>query len=299
VNLDSLFVFTHICFVGSSCYIYVSCIYLRILVPDIRWCLFRLTVTRLVQTGGAGKLLTLPEHMSSPTDCFGGFTFITAMKEAKMWNRNCFPFQNTFVLFVRGSCSSILSFLCSVLYVLLPLVIVLYVFRFMFSDYAIGIFKLFLVWIVTLCRKISCIQSKAFLNKIFYICVIGLPSSTTNWTKSQSNCKTPNSKENNATDICKLYTDTTETGIWTNIFRVEISAQVDHGNTFYNNKQIYLFILKSLHLIYKYTLRIHFCFFRKVYISKPRPLRIYFLWSLLSGVGGTQNQCWRPFLVNS
>ena len=64
-------------------------------------------------------------------------------------------------------------------------------------------------------------------------------SSTTNWNKSQSNCKDTNSKENNANDMCKLNEDTTKTGMWTNIFRVEISA---HGNTFYNtsSKQIYL-----------------------------------------------------------
>jgi len=45
-------------------------------------------------------------------------------------------------------------------------------------------------------------------------------SSTTNWTKSQSNCKDPLSKENNATDMCELNKDTTETGLWTNIFEL-------------------------------------------------------------------------------
>jgi len=96
-------------------------------------------------------------------------------------------------------------------------------------------------------RKISCLQSNVFLNKIFYFCVTGLYSdnevsinSTTNWTKSQSNCKDPYSTEKHATDICELNKDTTETGMWTNIFRVEISAHVDHGNIFYSNKQIYL-----------------------------------------------------------
>ena len=50
--------------------------------------------------------------------------------------------------------------------------------------------------------------------------------------------------ENHATDMCELHKDTTtETGMWTNIFRVEISSHVDHGNTFYNNIRIYLFIL--------------------------------------------------------
>jgi hypothetical protein len=74
-------------------------------------------------------------------------------------------------------------------------------------------------------------------------------NSTTNWNKSQSNCKTSNSKENNATDICELNRDATvKTGIWTNIFRVEISSHVDHGNTLYNNIRIYLFILQSLNL---------------------------------------------------
>ena len=56
-------------------------------------------------------------------------------------------------------------------------------------------------------------------------------SSTTNWNKGQSNCKDPHSKENNATDLCKLNEDITETGMWTNIFRVEISSHVDHGKT--------------------------------------------------------------------
>ena len=38
--------------------------------------------------------------------------------------------------------------------------------------------------------------------------------------------------ENHATDLCELSKDTTtETGMWTNIFRVEISAHVDHGNS--------------------------------------------------------------------
>jgi len=75
---------------------------------------------------------------------------------------------------------------------------------------------------------------QALLSQIFYFCVTGFPSdnelsinSTTNWNKSQSNCKNQNSKENNATDMCKLNEDTTETGMWTNIFRVEISAQAE------------------------------------------------------------------------
>ena len=90
-------------------------------------------------------------------------------------------------------------------------------------------------------------------NKISYFCVIGLYSdkeapisSPTNWNESQSNCKTLNSKENNATDVCELNKDTTtEKGMWTNIFRVEISSHVDHGNILCNNnnKQIYLLSL--------------------------------------------------------
>ena len=97
----------------------------------------------------------------------------------------------------------------------------------------------------------SCLQSNAFLNRILYLCVTGLLtdngasiSLTTNWTKSQSNCKDPLSTVNNATDICELNEDTTKEGRWTNIFRVEISSHVDHGNTFYNNIRIYLFILQ-------------------------------------------------------
>jgi hypothetical protein len=48
--------------------------------------------------------------------------------------------------------------------------------------------------------------------------------------------------------MCEPNKDTVKAWIWTNIFRVEISAHVDYGNTFYNNKRIYLFILQSLHL---------------------------------------------------
>jgi hypothetical protein len=41
---------------------------------------------------------------------------------------------------------------------------------------------------------------------------------------------------------------------------------------------IKLFILQSLHLLYKYTIRIMFCFIRLVYeqLVKPHPLRNYF-----------------------
>jgi hypothetical protein len=96
-------------------------------------------------------------------------------------------------------------------------------------------------------RKMSCLQSNVFLNQILYFSITGFHSdngvsinSATNWNKSQSNCKTSNSKENNATDICELNTDTTvKTGIWTNIFRVEISSHIDQSNVFYNNIFIY------------------------------------------------------------
>ena len=100
-------------------------------------------------------------------------------------------------------------------------------------------------------RKMSCLQSNAFLNKIFYVCVTGLSSdngasisSTTNWTKSRSNCKDPDSTVNNATDMCELNKENVNTGRWTNIFRVEISSHVNPGNTYHNNMRIYLFILQ-------------------------------------------------------
>ena len=32
--------------------------------------------------------------------------------------------------------------------------------------------------------------------------------------------------------MCELNKDIAETGMWTNIFRVEITSHVDHGNTF-------------------------------------------------------------------
>ena len=96
----------------------------------------------------------------------------------------------------------------------------------------------------------SCLQSNAFLNKILYLCVTGLSSdnkaaisSTTNWNKSRRNCKDPLSTVNNATDMCELNKDNVKAGMWTNMFRVEISSHVDHSNTFYNNRRIYLFIL--------------------------------------------------------
>jgi hypothetical protein len=65
----------------------------------------------------------------------------------------------------------------------------------------------------------------------YYFCLTGLPTSTTNWNKSQSNCKDQYARVNHTTDMCELNEDTTKTGMWTNIFRVEISAHVDHGNS--------------------------------------------------------------------
>ena len=85
-------------------------------------------------------LVSLVEHMSSQAVCICRcFTSVAAMlyQRTKMWNRTCFPFQNTSSLF-RSSCSSIFSFLCSdcrSLYVLFSLVILLSVIRFITSDY--------------------------------------------------------------------------------------------------------------------------------------------------------------------
>ena len=104
-------------------------------------------------------------------------------------------------------------------------------------------------------EKKSYLQSNVFLNKLFHFCVTGLysdkeasTSSTTNLNKSQINCKTLSSKENNAIDICELSKDSTiETGMWTNIFRVEISAHVDHGNILCNNNN------KQINLLRRYA----------------------------------------------
>ena len=114
----------------------------------------------------------------------------------------------------------------------------------------------------------SCLQSNAFLNKILYLCVTGLSSdnkasisSTTNWNKSRSNCKDPLSTVNNATDICELNKDNVKTGMWTNIFRVEISSHIDQSNVFYNNIFIYPGIIVFAMQIY-YTNK---CLIRLVY----------------------------------
>ena len=60
-------------------------------------------------------------------------------------------------------------------------------------------------------RKMTCLQSNAFLNRILYLCVTELSSYngasislTTNWTKSQSNCKDPLYTVNSGSDICEL-----------------------------------------------------------------------------------------------
>ena len=93
------------------------------------------------------ELITLPEHMSSHAvficRCFTSVALCYII-ETKMWNRNCFPFQNTSSLF-RISCSAIFSFLCSdyrSLHVIFALVIVLSVIRFIASDCPFGIFYL-------------------------------------------------------------------------------------------------------------------------------------------------------------
>ena len=81
-------------------------------------------------------------------------------------------------------------------------------------------------------EKTNILSTKQCLFKFFFnFCLTGLPTSTTNWNKSQSNCKDPYSRVNHTTDMCELNEDTTKTGMWTNIFRVEISAHVDHGNS--------------------------------------------------------------------
>jgi hypothetical protein len=81
--------------------------------------------------------------------------------------------------------------------------------------------------------------------------------------------------------ICEPNKDTVKTGIWTNIFRVEISAHVDYGNTFYYNKRIYLFILQSLHLICKYTIQSIFAFFVWYTFQAPSITELLFMFSAL------------------
>ena len=129
-------------------------------------------------------------------------------------------------------------------------------------------------------------------------------SSKANWTKSQSNCKDPSSKENHATDVCEQnkYT-TTETGMWTNIFRVEMLSHVDHGNIFCNNKRIYLFILQSLHLLYKYAMRKLFVLYSSsiripFWASSIREILFYVFCSPVREVqyASAQNQCGKELI---
>ena len=84
----------------------------------------------------------------------------------------------------------------------------------------------------TIWREQNILSTKQCLFIYFLnFSLTGLPTSTTNWNKSQSNCKDPYSRVNHTTDMCELNKDTTNTAMWTNIFRVEISAHVDHGNS--------------------------------------------------------------------
>ena len=89
-------------------------------------------------TGGAGKLLALPEHMSSHPLLCGCFTFIGAdIKETKMWNWNCVPYENTSG-FLGVPIPQSLVFcvvFCRSLFDLFPLFIVFSVLRFMPSSF--------------------------------------------------------------------------------------------------------------------------------------------------------------------
>ena len=51
-----------------------------------------------------------------------------------------------------------------------------------------------------------------------------------NSTGSQSYCKHQEFIENNTADVCSQNRGTTDTGVWTNMFRVEILTHVNHGN---------------------------------------------------------------------
>lgn len=61
-----------------------------------------------------------------------------------------------------------------------------------------------------------------------------------NWTGSQSYCKQLEFIENNTTDVCSQNRGTTDTWVWTNIFRVEILTHVNHGNEIFNEYIYYL-----------------------------------------------------------
>jgi hypothetical protein len=59
-------------------------------------------------------------------------------------------------------------------------------------------------------------------------------SKASNWTESQRNCKLSNFQAKNATDMCERKRGSTETGMWTNIFRVEISSHSDYGKCYFS-----------------------------------------------------------------
>jgi hypothetical protein len=65
-----------------------------------------------------------------------------------------------------------------------------------------------------------------------------------NWTGSQSYCKHLEFTENNTTDDCSPNRGRTNTGIWTNMFRVEILTHVNHGNAYFNEYIYYLFAIQ-------------------------------------------------------
>jgi hypothetical protein len=49
--------------------------------------------------------------------------------------------------------------------------------------------------------------------------------------------------ENNTTDVWSQNRGTTDTGVWTNMFRVEILTHVNHGNEYFN-EYIYLVAIR-------------------------------------------------------
>jgi hypothetical protein len=59
-------------------------------------------------------------------------------------------------------------------------------------------------------------------------------SQASNWTERQRNCKLSNFQAKNATDMCERKRGSTETGMWTNIFRVEISSHSDYGKCYFS-----------------------------------------------------------------
>ena len=92
-------------------------------------------------------------------------------------------------------------------------------------------------------RPHQCLQSDGFFYKLHYyyniydIIVLQIEvhsrskrSKELNWSQSQRNCKDTGFKEINTSDMCAPNRNTTDTGMWTNIFRVTISDHADHGN---------------------------------------------------------------------